>query len=78
MSLTGILGGISAVGSAAGGIGSLINSFGGGGGGASQRQNDLIRDSAEAAAQNAKITAAQLVLFLVPLGSKQVNFPLAN
>jgi len=60
MSLTGILGGISAVGSAAGGIGSLINSFGGGGGGGvSQRQNDLIRDSAEAAAQNAKVTAAQ-------------------
>jgi hypothetical protein len=60
MSLTGILGGISAVGSAAGGIGSLINSFGGGGGGGTSRaQNDLIRDTAEAAAQNVKLTSAQ-------------------
>jgi hypothetical protein len=60
MSITAILDGINAVGSAAGGIGSLVNSFGGGGGGGiSQAQNDLIRDTAEAASQNVKLTSAQ-------------------
>ena len=59
MSISGILGGISAVGSAAQGIGGLVNSFGGGSGGISRTQQQRIDSFAEQAAQNVKLTSAQ-------------------
>ena len=61
MAIPGLFEGLTAVGTAAGGIGSLVNSLevGGGGGGLSRKTNKLIQDSAEAAAQNVKLTSAQ-------------------